>query len=167
MKAKEAEPAKAAEWASPPVMEVTAEQLAQVLASSAFNVRQLAVNGVIRKTGPGRYPLFASVRAYCEHLRALATGRGEGTPAAERKRLASAQADLAELKVRRLSGELLSAADVKSEWISVIRATRARLLGVSSRIGAHLTAHDVAVIDAEIREALTELAGDEIEPTLT
>ena len=48
-----------------------------------------------------------------------------------------------------------------------MRQTRARLLGVSSRIGAHLTAHDLAVVDAEIREALTELAGDEMEPTLS
>ena len=158
MKAKEAHPSSTAEWVSPPVMEVTAEQLAQVLACSAFNVRQLAVNGVIRKTAPGRYPLFASIRSYCEHMRALATGRGEGTPAAEKRRFAKAQADMMELKMKRLSGELLSAADVKSEWISVMSQTRARLLAVSSRIGAHLTAHDLAVVDAEIREALSALA---------
>ena len=94
MKAREAEPAKAAEWVSPPVMEVTAEQLAQVLACSAFNVRQLAVNGVITKNRAGALsavrfdpPLLPSTCG------GLATSRGEGTPAAEKRRLAKAQAD--------------------------------------------------------------------------
>ncbi len=143
---------------------VTAEQLAQVLGCSAFNVRQLAVNGVIPKTGRGRYPLFGSIRAYSEHMRNLVTGRGEGTPAAERKRLASAQASLAELKARKASGELVEAAVVQAEWTDVLSKLRARLLAIPSRVGSSGAAVDqivfLAELDREIRAALEELADD-------
>jgi phage terminase Nu1 subunit (DNA packaging protein) len=83
---------------------------------------------------------------------------------AQRARLASAQADLAELKAAEKRGELLPAAEVTAEWSSVLRSVRAGLLAVPSRVGArlpHLTATDVAEIDREIRDALAELAGGE------
>jgi phage terminase Nu1 subunit (DNA packaging protein) len=80
--------------------------------------------------------------------------------AADRARLAAAQADLAELKAARLRGSLLDAEAVQNEWSAILRTVRAGMLAVPSLVAQrlpHLTAHDFAVIDSEIREVLTEM----------
>jgi phage terminase Nu1 subunit (DNA packaging protein) len=79
----------------------------------------------------------------------------------QRARLASAQADLAELKAKALRGVLLDAAEVERTWGGVLRTIRAAMLAVPSRIGArlpHLTAVDIDAIDREVRDALVEVA---------
>jgi len=79
---------------------------------------------------------------------------------AERARLAAAQADLAELKAAKQRGSLLDAEAVETEWSAVLRTVRAGMLAVPSRVAQrlpHLTAHDVAEIDAEVRAVLTEI----------
>jgi hypothetical protein len=56
---------------------------------------------------------------------------------------------------------LLDAAEVQNEWSGVLRTVRAGILAVPSRVAArlpHLTAHDVAEIDAEVRAVLAEIA---------
>jgi phage terminase Nu1 subunit (DNA packaging protein) len=78
----------------------------------------------------------------------------------ERARLARAQADLAELKAAKQRGLLLDAAAVETEWSGVLRTVRAGMLAVPSRVAQrlpHLTPHDVAEIDAEVRAALIEI----------
>ena len=140
----------------------TAEQLAQLFNCSAYNVRQLAVAGTIPKVDRGKYPVVKCIRAYTTHLRALATGKGEGTASGERKRLASAQADLVQLKARKASGELVEAALVQEQWVRVMSTLRARLLAIPSRVGSSGAAggHTIAELDREIRAALEELADD-------
>jgi phage terminase Nu1 subunit (DNA packaging protein) len=62
---------------------------------------------------------------------------------------------------------LLLAADVVREWGDTLRACRNALLAVTSRVRQrlpHLTAQDAAVIDEEIRAALTALADGAQEP---
>ena len=57
-------------------------------------------------------------------------------------------------------GELVPAADVERTWADILRGVRARMIAVPGRVGArlgHLTVGDVAVIDAEVRAALTEV----------
>ena len=78
----------------------------------------------------------------------------------QRARLAKAQADIAEMKSARQRASLLDAAEVENEWSSILRNVRAGMLAVSSRCAArlpHLTPHDVAEIDAEVRAVLTEI----------
>ncbi len=140
---------------------VSAGVLADWLACTVKSVAELAARGVIARTGRGRYPLKPSVRRYAEHMRKTVTGRGEGTASEARGRLARAQAALAVLKARRLAGELVAAADVQSQWVSVMFSVRARLLAVPSLVRQarpHLTQGDVEALDREIREALEELA---------
>jgi phage terminase Nu1 subunit (DNA packaging protein) len=69
---------------------------------------------------------------------------------------AGEQANLAEIKVAKLRGELVEAAAVEAEWANVLRTIRAGVLSAPSRVAAqlpHLTKHDVA----EVHEALTEI----------
>ena len=79
----------------------------------------------------------------------------------QRARLASAQADLAELKAAEKRGAMLDAAEVEWIWGGVLRTVRASMLAVPSRIGArlpHLTVLDIDEIDRKVRDALTEVA---------
>jgi phage terminase Nu1 subunit (DNA packaging protein) len=78
----------------------------------------------------------------------------------QRARLAAAQADLNELKAARLRGELIEADAVQQEWSSILRGLRAGMLAVPSRVAArlpHLSRSDVAEIDAEIMQVLSEI----------
>jgi len=80
-----------------------------------------------------------------------------------RVRLATAQAELAEIRAAKMRGELVSIADVEREWASIITDVRQRLLAVPSRVGAKpsLRRVDIEVIDAEIRATLTALVAQE------
>ena len=78
-------------------------------------------------------------------------------------RLAREQADHIALKNATARHELVPAAAVEADWSGVLRTVRAGMLAVPSRCAArlpHLTAHDVAEIDAEVRAALTEVGED-------
>jgi phage terminase Nu1 subunit (DNA packaging protein) len=81
----------------------------------------------------------------------------------QRIRIAKSQADALELNHRATAGELLDAGEVEREWSDMLRKVRAGMLAVPSRCGsrlAHLTTHDLAEIDAEVRAALTEVANN-------
>ncbi len=130
------------------------------------SVRELAKAGILVRAGRGQYRLEESARRYCEHIRRTASQRGGEASLAtlwdERIRIAKEQADALALKNAAARGEMLDAGDVEAEWSGVLRTVRARMLAVPSRAGArlpHLTAHDIAEIDAEVRAVLTELAG--------
>jgi phage terminase Nu1 subunit (DNA packaging protein) len=72
------------------------------------------------------------------------------------------QARLAKLKYQQLSGKLIPADEVKTEWQKLIAIAKTRLLAVSSKARGripHLTAGDIATIDEEIRAALEGIAG--------
>jgi phage terminase Nu1 subunit (DNA packaging protein) len=80
-----------------------------------------------------------------------------------RTRKEIALAELREIEVRRKREDLVDAGDVAREWAAIIRAVRAAVLAVPSRVRArlpHLTPHDGLVLDEEVRAALTTLADD-------
>jgi phage terminase Nu1 subunit (DNA packaging protein) len=83
---------------------------------------------------------------------------------AERVRLLREQADAAALKNAALRRELVPAAEVEREWSAIMRRMRAAVLAIPSRMRQtlpHLTAHDVAAMDGELRRVLEDLANDE------
>jgi phage terminase Nu1 subunit (DNA packaging protein) len=148
----------------PDLDEVRAVVLAEWLGVSEQTVRELAVREVVVRRGRGLYALKESVRNYCDTMRKSLTGRGgeaqAATVASERARLAKAQADKVELANARARGALLDARAVEAEWSGVLRTVRAGMLAVPSRTAQrlpHLTPHDVAEIDAEVRAVLTEI----------
>ncbi|PZU85023.1 MAG: DNA packaging protein [Shinella sp.] len=86
------------------------------------------------------------------------------TLTAEKTRLAKEQADAVELRNAVLRRDLVKASEVEREWSGILRKVRSGILAVPSRVRqqlAHLTAHDAAVIEAEIRLVLEDLAHDQ------
>lgn len=150
--------------------EVNSKTLADWLRISERSVRAMADEGIVKRAGRGRYLLKESVQAVVEHQRGIAAGRGGASQVldltAERARLAKEQADGQELKNRVARGELLVAADVERTWSDALRRLRAGMLAVTGRVRAATTieAADAAIIDREIRDALTALSGGEDDP---
>lgn len=76
-------------------------------------------------------------------------------------RLREASARKAEVEVAKRESDLVSAAAVTREWATILRDVRAALLAVPARVGGalpHLTATDIAAVEAEIRAALRGLS---------
>lgn len=134
-----------------------------------MTLSNMAARGIVVRKGRGSYDLVASIQRYCEHLRSVASGHGgEGAAidlATERARLAKEQADGHALKNATARAELAPVAEVERRWSDILRRVRSGLLAVPSRSRQrlpHLTAHDVVVIDQEVRSALGELGGEPV-----
>lgn len=144
-------------------------EMALLVGLTANRVRTLARDGMMIRAGRGQYDVRASLLTYIEDLRSKAARMGPGAKSAplnsdlnaEKLRLAKQQADKIELQNAAARTELVKTSDVERAWAAVLRDVRATLLAVPSRCGAslpHLTAHDVAELDREIRNAMEGLA---------
>lgn len=142
---------------------MTEAELAAFLGIVTSRIRTLHREGVMVKAGRGRFDVRASLANYLSRLREGAVKGGGQVPddlKAEKLRLARQQADKLELANAAARGELVRSADVEREWSNVLRDVRSTMLAVPSRVGsklAHLSAHDVAEIDSEIKAALEGL----------
>jgi terminase small subunit / prophage DNA-packing protein len=148
----EAAPPAAPNEATGALPAVSLPVLAETLGLTVRAVNQLAVSGVVIKVGRGRYDLQSSVSRYIATLRKPDGGSKE--------RLTAAQADMAELKLQESRASLLPASTVEREWAGILRDVRAGCLAITARVQQHLphlTAHDAATLDSEIRAALSQL----------
>lgn len=103
--------------------------------------------------------------------RRVAGGSVDGKELAEemadaKLRLAVAQADQAEIELRKTKGDLIESERVQGLWENLVTAFRAKLLSLPSRASVQTAGLDPKAverhIDAMVREALEELAaGDE------
>ena len=146
---------------------VTAAELAGWLGLTAPRIGTLAREGRIPRRTDGRFDLKLAIAGYIHSLR-LKSGSSAlaSNPElnAEKIRLARANAEKAEAANARARGELAALSDVEREWAGILRDVRAALLALPSRAAAqlgHLTPHDVATLDREVRAVLEELATNE------
>ena len=150
--------------ADPPDREtVTAAKLGEWLGLSPNRIHALGRDGVLPRVDGKRYPLQASVTAYCEHCRSLAKGKATDKELAEEKiRLAREQADKIALQNAAARGELLDSRTVASEWRSIVTDLRAAVLAVPSRVASELgfDRKEAAALDSEIRAAMEAIADD-------
>ena len=138
-------------------------ELAVLFGIASSHVRTLCRDGVMVRVGRGRFDVRQSLQNYIARLRPGAVKGGPQTDElkAEKLRLARQQADKLEISNAAARGDMIRAADVEREWANVLRDVRSTMLAVPSRVGAklgHLTAHDVAEIDSEIKAAMQGLA---------
>ncbi len=133
-------------------------------------VQQLAKDGVIPKPEKGKYELVASVRGYIKYLQERAYGKEISHSDAhfEKTRLLKAQADIAEIELKKLRRKLIAVDDVELEWASLVMAFRSRLLAFPNK-AAHAVLGDKKHHEIEnklremVHEVLTELS--KYEPT--
>ena len=136
---------------------VSAPQLAMLLGISPRMVTEHAKVGIVVRLEPGQYDLQKSVRGYCDHLRDKAQS-DELTE--QRIRQTREAADQLALKNAKSKSELVPAAEVEQAWAGILRDVRAGCLSITARVQQqlpHLTSHDAALIDSEIRAALAHL----------
>lgn len=121
---------------------VRTEQLAKACNLTPRRIRQLVQEGMPR-AGHGRYELGECLSWYIRYLQQIVERRG--TPEQSGARLAMAEADMrkltadaemAEIKVRRLRGELISDADAVAEIRRFCERVRAVILSMRSRYQA-------------------------------
>ena len=142
---------------------MTEVEIAAFLGIVTSQVRTKTKDGILVKSGRARWDVRASLQGYLSQLRDGAIRGGGQVPdelKAEKPRLAREQADKLEI-ANAARGDMVRAADVEREWANVLRDVRSTMLAVPSRVGsklAHLSAHDVAEIDSEIKAALEGLA---------
>ena len=146
-----------------PVQRVGGADMCELLRLSPAALSQLCKRGIAVRMGHDAYDLCETVGNYVEHLRGVASGRGDAAEAltltGERARLARAQAEAVEMKNAALRGELVRAEEVERTWSDVLRQVRARILAVPSRVrqALDLDATEVDTLDRELRAALEEL----------
>jgi phage terminase Nu1 subunit (DNA packaging protein) len=145
---------------------VTAAELGELLGLSTARVHAIAREGRIPRRADGSFDLKHAVRTYVESLR---TKTGASALAQnpelnlEKIRIARASAEKIETANARARGDLAPLSEVERTWAGILRDVRAAFLALPSRAASrlgHLTPHDVAVLDREVRAVLEELVSE-------
>ena len=146
------------------------DTIAKLLDLTPRRVQQLAAEGAIPKAERGKYDLVGAVRGYIKHLRAMAQAGDSGAEdySAQRARLTRARADMAEMEREQLRKELIPADDIEGAWLAVTGIMRSRLLAIPAKLAPRMIAIKDAnaareIIEAQVHDALKELAGVTIE----
>lgn len=143
---------------------VSAAELCALTGTSQNAGRELASRKIWVRVGNKGFDVRESIRNHVADLARTAKRGGVGTELdREKVRVQRATAEKLELANAESRGEFVAATAVEREWSAVLRDIRAGLLALPSRVQqrlGHLTAHDVATLDREIRDLLTELGTD-------
>ena len=114
---------------------VDAATIARWLACSTRQAREYAEEGLVVRTGPGRFDLETSVRGVVKHLRELASGhRSEGADVVKASaELKQSQKRLVDLRYNQLRAKLISIDEVEAVWSDLILATQFLFRSIAPR----------------------------------
>lgn len=149
----------------------TAAKVGKAVGISHRTVENWAAQGLIEK-GEGGYSLVGAFQCRIKRLEdELAKSKERkdvATDLKERKLLAECRkeeaiANLKELELQKVEGQLVAAAEIVSEWENFVMRCRAKLLAMPSRLALELSGiEDAAEIERLLRlavdEALEELS---------
>ena len=136
------------------------EEMAKMLNVTPRHMAMMVTKGILEKSGPAQYNTRQTVLAYI----AYKSKGGNSDLDAEKLRLARANAEKIELANAKANGLLAPLDAVEREWVGVLRGVRSAMLAMPSRVAqrlGHLSAHDIAAIDREVRDSLEELSADD------
>jgi phage terminase Nu1 subunit (DNA packaging protein) len=144
---------------------VPSATLAQLFACDERTIRNLAGQNIVVKAGRGQYVLAQSIKNYVIHLREQAAGRMGADDkidvVKEGALLKREQRRNVQLRNAILEGSAIAVEDIAPAWARVVRAVRAGVLAAPGKIRfrlPHISAHDEAVIDEVLRQALDDAA---------
>ena len=151
--------------------------------ASLFNlserrVQQLAKEGVIegRKVdGVYQFDLLPTVRKYIAYLSDKANGRDQKNRKTEEEKLAAeadlkrAKADMAELQLRELRGQMHRSEDVEAITTDLVYTIRSMIIALPGRLAVDVAAVDTApeaseIIRRECYQVLEELSNYKYDP---
>ena len=111
--------------------EVSLDELAGLLELGTRRVAELRTSGILTPIGRGRFDGAKSIRGYIQHLRqelATKAGTSERTTLLQERTLkVKADRELAELRLERERGEVVSAVAVREAGIKISAALSSRL----------------------------------------
>lgn len=152
--------------------------IAKIFGVSTRRIEQLKAEGIIKGEGrPTKYDLLPTIQAYIKYLSDKANGREKkqtdaqlGTAKLEAEaRIKKAKAEMAELELKELKGELHRAADVEAITTNHVLAVRSMLMALPGKMAVDLAAAKTAaeaadIMDREIRQIELNLSEWKYEP---
>ncbi|MEE0433900.1 MAG: protoporphyrinogen oxidase [Peptococcaceae bacterium] len=156
---------------------LSGKDVAQLFGLTTRRIRQLREDGVIRSEGsPGKYDLIETVQSYIKHLSSKANGKKQkDNPELEKDkldgeaRIKQAKAEMAELELREMQGELHRAEDVEAITTDHVLYFRSMLMALPGKLavdlaGTHTAAEQAARVKKEINFVLDSLADYKYDP---
>lgn len=128
----------------------TSQVIAKIFGVSTRRVEQLKTEGVIKGQGkPTKYDLLPTIQAYIRYLSDKANGREKKESDAQletekltaEKRIKMAKAEMAELELKELKGDLHRASDVEAITTDHVMFVRSMLMAMPGKLAV-----DVATI---------------------
>ena len=128
----------------------TSQVIAKIFGVSTRRVEQLKTEGVIKGQGkPTKYDLLPTIQAYIRYLSDKANGREKKESDAQletekltaEKRIKMAKAEMAELELKELKGELHRSSDVEAITTDHVMFVRSMLMAMPGKLAV-----DVATI---------------------
>ena len=132
--------------------------IAKIFGVSTRRVEQLKTEGIIKGQGkPTKYDLLPTIQAYIRYLSDKANGREkkqsdaqlETEKKAAEARYKKAKADMAELELKELRGELHRAADVEAITTDHVMLMRSMLMALPGKVAVDMAAIKTAPEAAE------------------
>lgn len=132
--------------------------IAKIFGVSTRRVEQLKTEGIIKGQGrPTKYDLLPTIQAYIRYLSDKANGREKKQTDAEletqkleaESRYKKAKADMAELELKELKGELHRASDVEAITTDHVMVVRSMLMALPGRVAVDMAGIQTAPEAAE------------------
>lgn len=146
--------------------------IAKIFGVSTRRVEQLKTEGIIKGQGkPTKYDLLPTIQAYIKYLSDKANGREKKETTAQletdkltaEKRIKEAKAEMVELELQELKGELHRAKDVEAITTDHVMMVRSMLMALPGKLAVDLAAIQTAPeaaerIKREVHSVLERLA---------
>ena len=136
----------------------TSQVIAKIFGVSTRRVEQLKTEGVIKGQGkPTKYDLLPTIQAYIRYLSDKANGREkketdsqlETEKLTAEKRIKMAKAEMAELELKELKGDLHRSSDVEAITTDHVMAVRSMLMALPGKLAVDLATLQTAPEAAE------------------
>lgn len=153
--------------------------IAKIFGVSVRRIEQLTAEGVIvaAQTRPRKYDLLPTIQAYIKYLSDKANGREKKETDAEletaklqaENRIKTAKAEMAEMELKELQGELHRAEDVEAIVTDHVMLVRSMLMAMPGKLAVDLAAIDNAPeaaerVKQEVHTVLNGLANYRYDP---
>lgn len=136
----------------------SSQVIAKIFGVSTRRVEQLKTEGIIRGQGkPTKYDLLPTIQAYIKYLSDKANGREKKETDAQleteklsaEKRIKEAKAEMAELELQELKGELHRSEDVEAITTDHVMFVRSMLMAMPGKLAVDLASIQTAPEAAE------------------